>query len=219
MVWEMCCAPDSAITAEASARRLRAERLTLETGWDLSTEAAGAEARKLALGKKVLRVWLSLPCTPWSSIQNLNALVPSAMAKRSEGRKLSRKMLRVCLPVLLTVFEANGGHFYFEWPTLSQGWRVPELLDFQDRVRAVGGQVYRCRVDGCAYGLKSTRTGLPLRKKWTILTSDTAMHDRLGRLCPGCPLHTTIQGAETAKSAFYPRAMAKKVATIWADSL
>ena len=215
-VWEMCCAPDSRITEQSLRRGLLAKRLTLETGWDFRKAHAGRKARLEAQHKRVMKVWLSLPCTPWSSIQNLNLNRPSAVRKKEKGREESRRMLQVCLPVLRVVTLCNGGDFYFEWPTGSQGWHAPELLEFRAAIRRQGRKVYECRVDGCSYGMRSKRTGRYLRKKWTVWTSDAVMFDKLGRRCPKDHLHDVIQGSETAASAFYPRRMAAKVAEIWA---
>ena len=214
----MCCAPDSQITNESIRQGLLAERLTLETGWDFSDHAIGLAAEEKAVADGVKKVWLSLPCTPWSLIQNLNNKRPTAVKKKEKGRRLSRKMLRICLPVLRAVTLGNGGDFYFEWPTGCQGWNVQELLDFRASIIKGGKQVYECRVDGCAYGMRSRHSGHHLRKRWTIWTSDQDMFTKLGRRCKRNHIHTVIQGCETSSSAFYPRQMARKVSEVWAAS-
>jgi hypothetical protein len=212
----MCCAPDSRITEQSLRHGLLAERLTLETGWDFRKASAGRTAIFEAQHKNVMKVWLSLPCTPWSSIQNLNLNRPSAVRKKEKGREESHRMLHVCLPVLRVVTLCNGGDFYFEWPTGCHGWHAPELLQFQAAIKHQGRKVYKCRVDGCAYGMRSKRTGRYLRKQWTVWTSDVVMFERLGRCCPKDHLHDVIQGKETSTSAFYPSRMATKVAEVWA---
>ena len=127
-------------------------------------------------------------------------------------------MLRVCLPVLQVVTLTNGGDFYFEWPTGCQGWHVPELRQFRAALEKQGREVYECRVDGCAYGMRSRHTGHYLGKRWTVWTSDLAMFRGLRRRCPKNHLHDVIQGRETAASAFYPRRMGARVAAIWATT-
>ena len=215
----MCCAPDSRLTEQSLQHGLLAERLTLETGWDFCKTIDGRRAREEAQDKGVMKVWLSLPCTSWSSIQNLNVNRPSAVRKKEKGRDVSRRMLRVCLPVLKVVTLTNGGDFYFEWPSGCQGWHAPELLEFQAAIKRQGRKVYECRVDGCAYGMQSKHTGHYLRKRWTVWTSDLSMYSGLSRRCPKDHHHDVIQGRETSMSAFYPPRMAAKVAEIWSTCL
>ena len=113
---------------------------------------------------------------------------------------------------------ASGGDAYFEWPTTCQGWALPELAEFKRQVLASGRSIYTCRVDGCAYGLQNQARTKFLRKRWTIWTTDRAMRDGLSRVCPGSHSHEVIMGKETARSAFYPSAMAARIAKIWATN-
>jgi hypothetical protein len=121
LVWEVCCSPNSTITACAHALGFKAERLTLDTGWDFSKPEDGARAVREVQSRGVKKVWLSLPCTPWSSIQNLNQRTLQQRRRLKKQRRLSRQMAQVTLPVLLAVLREGGG-FYFEWPTRCQGW-------------------------------------------------------------------------------------------------
>ena len=45
-VWEICCNPQSTLTRAASARGLKAKRLTLETGYDIMKKATVRRVRK-----------------------------------------------------------------------------------------------------------------------------------------------------------------------------
>ena len=66
----------------------------------------------------------------------------------------------------------NGGDFYFEWPAICQGWRLPELLDFFQQVKNLGRPIYKCVVDGCQYGLK-TKDGKHVCRSGGIFTPPT----------------------------------------------
>ncbi len=216
---EICCAPDSTISSVAELVGLDCRRLTLETGWDFRKKKCGRSGRQLALNTQAKRGWLALPCTPWSSIQNFNAKRLKIVKKIARDRKVSKKMLGVTLPILLTIVLENKGHFYFEWPTSCQGWQVSELLRFLAVLRHAGVHVYSCRVHGCMYGLRSSVTGRHLRKSWTILTSDRDMHLQLQRACPGHHAHDLIMGSQTKRSGFYPVAMAAQVVLVWRATL
>ena len=57
--------------------------------------------------KKIKRGWISIPCTAWSSIQNLNAKKPQVMRKVKKARRLSKKMLRRVLRIGLAIVLVN----------------------------------------------------------------------------------------------------------------
>lgn len=214
VVWELCCSPESLITACALALGFAAERLTLETGWDLRKREDGCRACREAMEKKVQKSWLSLPCTPWSSMQNLNKRTAKQRKRLRAMRSESILMCEIGLSILSRVVE-QGGDMYFEWPSGCHGWRIRPLLAFKKKMEKAGRQLYKCRVDGCAYGLRSRTGDMYLRKRWTILTTDKVMAEQLARKCPGGHEHKTIQGQDTARSAFYPLQMAAKVALVW----
>jgi len=215
VVWELCCSPQSLITTCALVLGLAAERLTLETGWDFTKPEHGARACRAAQRSNVRKAWLALPCTPWSCIQNLNQRTAKQRIRLCKQRHEARHMAEIALTVLAQVVK-QGGDIYFEWPSRCQGWKIPELVRFVDNVTNGGRCIYKCHVHGCAYNL-TTRSGKAhLRKRWTILTTDKEMFQRLARKCPGGHTHSAIQGSETSRSAFYPLEMAAMVAVVWA---
>lgn len=214
MVWELACHPESTLTAIADSVGLRTRRLTLETGWDLSLDESRCRALVLARRENPRKVWVSLPCTAWSCMQNANRRTRLQRTRLMIARHHSRQCLSVCLPVCEQVV-AEGGHFYFEWPAKCHGWKVVELLRFIGVLEGKGVQLYRCRIDGCAYGLKNRAGTHFLLKPWTILTNDPTMHQLLNKRCPRDHLHATIQGGETTRSAYYPKAMAATVVLAW----
>ena len=214
MVWELACSPKSTITAIADSVGLYTRRLTLETGWDLSLEDSRRRALVLARRENPRKIWLSLPCSAWSSMQNANRRTRLQRTRLMLARHHSRQCLKVCLPICEHVVE-QGGHFYFEWPAGCHGWKVVELLRFKGVLEGKGVPLYQCRIDGCAYGLKN-RSGIHfLLKPWMILTNDQTMHQLLNKRCPKDHLHVTVQGSETIRSAYYPQVMAATVVLAW----
>ena len=214
MVWELACHPESNIIAVADRIGLHTRRLTLETGWDLSLEDSRRRALVLAQRENPRKVWVSLPCTAWSSMQNANRRTKLQRTRLILARHYSRQCLNVCLPICEHVV-GQGGHFYFEWPARCQGWKVIELLRFKEVLARKGVVLYHCRIDGCAHGLKNRAGTHFLRKSWMIITNDQTMHHFLNKCCPKDHPHARIQGSETARSAYYPEAMAATVVLAW----
>ena len=218
-IWEICCSPESLITAAALLLGLRAERVTLETGFDADAKGDAAKWRAVAQKQGVNRAWLAIPCTAWSCMQNANQRTKLQRRNLERKRRASTRQLRHCLTILKTVVFDNGGHFYFEWPTQCSGWKLQDLNDFFHAVQRSGRELHKVRIDGCAYGL-STRSGTAfLKKGWTVATSDPDMARHLARRCPGNHCHVRVQGSETSRSAFYPPAMAAMVGRVWAGAI
>ena len=158
---------------------------------------------------------MSIPCTPWSAIQNFNQK-PMQRRARKRARQESRLLLGHVLQMLKHM-AGLGRHWYFEWPTRCQGWQLPELAAFRSHCIDKGCPVYEVRIDGCRYGLKSQRRPCTyVKKAWTILTTDHTFSSSCGRRCQGSTHpHTVIRGRDTNHSAFYPRAMGEAVARHW----
>ena len=70
-VWEVCCAPDSGLTQACLDAGLRAERYTIENGYDMRKRSTGVTLATKAKEVKVKKVWASPPCTDFSQILNL----------------------------------------------------------------------------------------------------------------------------------------------------
>ena len=104
---------------------------------------------------------------------------------------------------------AHGGDVAWEWPTsAAAGWRSRAIGKLEKLFRRYGKGVYYARIEGCAYGLEWQ--GLPVRKRWTILTSSQALYTTLCRRCPGPeahPEHAECRGLCAQASAYYPSKM------------
>ena len=186
------------------------KRLTLETGYDFMETKCVKKALKLAKKQPPSRVWVSIPCTAWSSVQNFNQK-PGQRAALHKKRKKSVRLLRNVLKVLKRVVGPKR-YVYFEWPTRCHGWRLPELCDFIQKCRDHGHDVQRVRIDGCMYGLMAKGhaepEGLRLNKSWTVLTTDPTF-SACGRRCDGGHRHRVIGGKDTCHSGFYPDDMGR----------
>ena len=77
--------------------------------------------------------------------------------------------------------------------------------------------LHHCRVDGCAYGLRSTHGELML-KKWMIKTNDEHFHQQFrAKVCTKNHPYCHIEGIETSKSAYYPWKLCESLARFWAS--
>ena len=70
-VWEVCCAPDSGLTQACLDAGLRAERYTIENGYDMRNRSTGVTLATKDKEVKVKKVWASPPCTDSSQILHL----------------------------------------------------------------------------------------------------------------------------------------------------
>ena len=108
----------------------------------------------------------SLPCTPWSTWQEMAIHRYGSKYKRKLDRRRqeSVKMLNSfieCAEIALS----QGGEVSFEWPRYCLGWLRPELIDFITR-----NDLFSIFVDGCATGM-TNKEGVPVLKQWRFVTS------------------------------------------------
>ena len=219
-LWELCCAPDSQLVAAVREGGDDAQRLTLETGYDMQCPTATRRAkRRIKASRKFPRGWASPPCTKWSSMQNLTKKTRKRARALRRARRKSRALVANCVEVLLAILGKRG-HFYYEWPHSCQGWQIPELRQLRQEAREAGQDVFEVLFEGCAFGLRDSSRNFFLRKRWRVLTNAPGLRD-VARQCPfqgrdgPGHLHKTIQGKETARSAFYPPRMCRALARHW----
>jgi hypothetical protein len=219
-LWELCCAPDSELVAAVKRAGAEGQRLTLETGFDSqSPEAARRAKRLIASSRKFRRGWASPPCTKWSSLQNLTKKTPKRAQELKRARRKSRRLIGNCVEVLLAIAK-KGGHFYYEWPHSCQGWHIPELRHLRRQAQKLQLEFFEVVFEGCAFGLRDSSGQLFLRKRWRVMTNDPGLA-AVARRCPfqgrdgPAHQHKTIDGAETARSAFYPPQLCRALARHW----
>lgn len=202
---EICCPPDSRLAETFLQKHHGALRIGLPA-FDLSTKSGLAEAKKM-MGKHRPRLaWFSLPCGPYSPIQTLfNENTEEKLQKSLDRKKKSRHLIYNGLELAEYQLEL-GGELAWEWPLTNLGWRLKRVRKFFEKLQT-GGKLHAIRVDGCAYGLKSSK-GEFLRKPWRILTTAAPLAAVLERKCPGGHQHGECLGGKEARdSGFYPQAM------------
>ena len=214
-LWELCCSLESNLTAECQRQGLRARRLTIENGFDFNKQKAGNACMKLARRWRPRRVWVSAPCTSWTSMQNLNQRNRFQRKRLRRQRLQSRRLVKKVVKVMCQVAR-QGGLVYFEWPHLCQGWGIPELEFLREELRNMGFPVQTVVFHGCAFNLRSaSQPRFFLKKAWRILTTDPNLH-RVARVCPKNHRHLVIQGRDTHRSAIYPQEMCRCLAEAFA---
>ena len=77
-----------------------------------------------------------------------------------------------------------------------------------------------CRIDGCNYGMMDKDQKNFLQKKWGIRTNDLLFWKNFrAKCCPKNHQHSHIEGAETARSAYYPKRMVESIVRHWKHQL
>lgn len=202
---EICCPTDSRLTETFLKKGRSAIRIGLPA-FDFKTKAGLTELKGMLRKHRPALAWFSLPCGPYSPLQTLfNESTPEAKAKSEERKRQSRKLIRNGIEAAREQLLL-GGHVGWEWPSNNGGWNLREMRAFLKELEEL--QCYhRVHVDGCAFGLLSTK-GNPLRKPWKIVLTSETLAAALGRRCPGHAFHDEcIGGEEARKSGFYPQAM------------
>ena len=157
-----------------------------------------------------------MPCTYYSSVQNMTRLTASRVRRLNVKRRETRQILRGTCRIMRTVVR-RGGHVYFEWPLRCQGWKLRTLVKFQSWLRTRGVAFKYARFDGCMYGLRTLCGHRAIKKEWKILTTDVEME---GRTCSQshrrAVLHAQATGRkQVAATAYYPDEMVKEIAQRW----
>ena len=67
--------------------------------------------------------------------------------------------------------DRGKGTFYFEWPAGNEGWKQPLMQEVAEKLP------FSTEIDGCAYGLTNSKTGLPINKTWRIQSSNPQIKD------------------------------------------
>ena len=198
---EVCCPPDSKLTQTFLSKGRQAMRIGLPA-FDLSKRRGKEELKRIVTGL----LWFSLPCGPYSPIQELfNEDTPEKKQKSEERKSKSRKLIWNALEVALLQLEL-GGEIAWEWPRDNRGWQLPKVQKFFRNLEEKA-KLFTARVDGCAYDLRD-RHGALLKKPWKIKTSSQTMAMALERRCPGGHDHQECLGGTVARdSGFYPQAM------------
>ncbi|CAK9113409.1 unnamed protein product, partial [Durusdinium trenchii] len=202
---ELCCPPDSRLTQTFLDHGKQAIRIGLPA-IDFSHKKGLHEVLQMIDRWKPKVLWISLPCGPYSPIQELfNESTPESLAKSLERKKRAKKLIHHGIEAAEHQIT-RGGEVAWEWPVNNRGWTLPRVRAFFEKLAASGSD-FGARVDGCAHGLKGPK-GLPVKKPWRIRTTSSTLAGALHRLCPGHEQHEECLGGKTARdSGFYPQSM------------
>jgi hypothetical protein len=206
---EYACSDDSALGKAAEACGWVVYRFT-ETVNNLQT-AAGVKALNaiIALHKDdFIVIWSSIPCTPWTQWQRLNAfkLGPRFRALLAEKRAASVLMLETFIAAARKV-RSFKGRVCFEWPRECDGWALQQIRDM-----LLSFAMQQVKVDGCSVGMRDEASDRPVLKKWLIATDAPLLANVLTPCrCSRDHEHATIQGGVTARTAFYSPEFAAKI--------
>ena len=205
LVLELCCEEDSGITAAVERRGGRGIRCGLHNGCDLNKKSGFNKVLSLIKEEKPDLLWVSLPCGPTSSIQELNMLTPEGYAKVQAKVAKSRKLAGRAT-TLMEVQVAEGREVVQEWPRYNKAWQFKTIQGFWHR-----NEHHEAYLDGCAFGLKAPCGGA-LKKPWR-LKSTTRRVWKMQKICSCSEPHVPCEGGNlTRRTALYPQKMCVQVA-------
>ena len=204
---EFCCSKESLLGRHATLGCL-VTRLTIEN--DLTTEDGlqyALDSVNNTPNDHYVHLWASLPCTAGSPWQRMNRYRnPEAGARIEKLMNTMYKLLKNFSIVAERVLQ-RGGDISFEWPTACTMWNDPEVMNMIDRF-----SLNKVNMHGCAAGLKSSKSGLPVKKPWTIATTAPSVIEELSKFqCPGHDAHQACQGNEVKKTEAYTPQMAAAI--------
>ena len=206
---EYCCGPDSLLGRTSKDQSgCAVVRLTVDN--DLTTEEGlqhAMEAVKSAPEGQYVHLWASMPCTAGSPWQAMNLhRHPGAREKIDKDIKTHEILMDNFVKVAEAVKERDGD-VSIEWPTRCSLWKREKTVKAIEKFGL-------SKVDffGCGAGLRSTRTGKPVKKPWTVATSSRAMLAALGKFhCCGEEDHEPCAGQETKRTENYTPRMAAAI--------
>ena len=206
---EIACSPNSSLTAAFEDSGYQCQRINFRSGFDLESRKGTQKLRETLDLQRPRLSWVSLWCTRLSSLQNLT---PRTELQWVAFRKRQQQDLRRADEVAegLEGVIARGDDFAWEWPfSAHAGWKSKAIRRLKRCMEKHGRQLYWCRLDGCAYGLKYE--GTYVMKRWLVATSSRDLWLHLCRRCPGDHEHRECRGPVAQASSYYPKAMVQCV--------
>ena len=185
----------------------------------MSTKAGLEKARELRRKLRPRDLWASVPCGPWSTIQNFNQKTTN---QRLELQKKRARSLRIIKNTLILIKDQveDGGDAHWEWPKECMGYKLPVAIETFDELGML-----QAVINGCMVGARGSKGGL-LAKPWKIMTTSKVMAKRMNLRCQGNHEHEPCMGSQTAAApAYYPKAMADRAvsamlgATTWHNTM
>ena len=179
---------------------------------DEQTDAMSDKAMQLCLdfidNHDRTHIHSAIPCTPWSAIQSLNIHLygTSFLDRLKKARLISLKQVARTI-ILLRYNRERQGTSSFEWPFKATGWDKPIVAELLRE-----NSYSTSRVDGCACGVVSKKTGEPMLKPWRIESDCPVLTTNLNKFkCTCTTKHYPCEGSETKGSGFYPETLATTI--------
>ena len=206
---ELCAPWDSPLSQAVLDLGGRAERWGCHNGFDLSTKSGCIKAMKRLKVVRPRYLHVAPPCDPWTILQNANQRSPQQVQDLIEKQKYGRRILKNCRKIVAMQRQELGGEAGGEHPLRAFSWKEPAMKHM------LGLCGNRFRVDGCMFGMKSSKTGNLVQKSWGWFSSLDQLESVLGRSCTHeHGSHDVIEGSITSGTAVYPYALCRDFAKV-----
>jgi len=202
---EVCCYEESKLSGRMIAEGGGAIRLSLPKH-DISKaetcEGFNEAVKQLKDEGFKVKVWYSIPCSPWCSWQRVNLKIVEGFEevlfqKREESLKLIRSVQEM--------IKNSKTESYFEWPKNNDGWKTEEVKEVMKLLP------FSTEVDGCAYGLKN-QEGRPMKKTWKFISNERKVKDYLNKTCKGHKEdHAAVRGKDGKMTEEYTEELAEEI--------
>ena len=206
---EVACSQTSSLSTEMERLGYNIKRYNYISGYDLEKKSGTRMLLRDVQERTPRSMWVSLPCTRISALQNLTERTDEEWAKFEKRQQQDLQRGSEVADSVVVMIEQKQT-FAWEWPTTAKkGWSSKAIRKILRALQANGQTAYWCRFDGCAYGL--VYGGLPVRKGWTVLTNSRFLWLSLQKRCPGHTDHAECRGAVAQASSYYPWPMVSAV--------
>ena len=186
---EVCCSPQSVLTSVCTQLGGKAYRINLANGYDLTTSKGIDAAKAWVKQNRPKEAWISLPCTPWSPMQNLTPLTPEREFTLRKQRKEARRMIRKAIDLVKFMIECDCNPCW-EWPLRATSWGLDEVVNQLLKLLP-----FKSRPDGCAFGMKAVDVNELVLKSWRVQCRTEEQANRINIQCQGNHTHVPIEGS------------------------
>ena len=183
---EVCAPWDSPLSEAVERAGGKALRIGLHNGYDLATKAGLVKAPATLRETRPRYVHVSPPCFPFSPLSHTNRRNPKQAQDLERKREHGRLILKNCYKIIQVQRQELQGesgtgpdcHAGGEQPLRAISWQEPSV---KGMIKMCGGDRFRC--DGCRFGMKSKKSGVPIQKSWGWFSSHEGILVALNRLC------------------------------------
>lgn len=207
LLMELACYPDSRLGQEVERRFGQGSCLRAShwNGADLTTAAGVKVAMRTVRRHHPVHLWVSTECGPFSPLQRINQRTTLQKQRLDEKREQVRKQYDGAMRVARYA-SRKGVMVHWEWSEKCEAWKLPEAITL---VSELGLEKATCH--GCCVGLRTRQGEKILCKGWTIATQSEAIRQHLNLRCQRNHPKQKCEAGETAHTARYTEAFARKV--------